>query len=74
MKEIYMLREKTKTENRFNAGSKAREDVDHIIIGMGANPVNCEFDFTEKRAELSKLEKIKYHFLTEKVWKEKSST
>ena len=69
MRELYILREKSNADNRFNAGSKAKEDVDTILTDMGAYPVECEFDFTESRSSSGKLKKILYHIKTMSSWK-----
>ena len=42
MENAYIVREKTSAENRYNAGSKAREDVDAIVTGMGAERAKNE--------------------------------
>lgn len=68
MEGLYILRESSNTENRYNAGSKAREDVDSILVGMGAVPVVCEFDFTDDRAAFGRLKKLIYHFATMRSW------
>ena len=73
MEGLYILREKSNAENRFNAGSKAREDVDSILIEMGALPIECEFEFTDDRSSLGKLKKISYHFKTKIAWKKQLS-
>ena len=68
MDKLYILREKTNAENRFNAGSKAREDVDSILIDMGAHPMVCEFDFTDNRSNSNKIRKLLYHHKTMSAW------
>ena len=74
MEKLYILREKSESENRYNAGSKAREDVDSILIGMGAQPVVCEFSFSDVRSSYGKVKKLLYHFKTEKIWKNQLSS
>ncbi len=69
MENAYIVREKTSAENRYNAGSKAREDVDAIVTGMGAEPINCIFDFTDNRTSSNRIQKLLYHFKTASAWK-----
>lgn len=70
MGSFYIVREKTSAENRYNAGSKAREDVDAIVTGMGAEPIDCIFDFTDNRTSSNRIQKLLYHFKTASAWKQ----
>lgn len=69
MGEFFFIKETVKSENRFNAGSKARQDADRILLSMGGHPVEVDISFMEDRTASGRSKKIYYHYIAYKAWK-----
>lgn len=65
---IYYAVEKVIEASRFNAGSKARDDVNDILLDSGAIPVNISYDAEENREGKTILDKLVYHRRTASIW------
>lgn len=65
----YIIREKTENKFLYNAGSKAREDIDAILLREGAEVIDFIVPFTEKRAAASSLKSLYYHYAVAQEWK-----
>lgn len=63
----YVIRERQRAESDYNAGSKARSDVDQILCAMGFSelPVDLELD----TAKMSALKKAQRHCTRYSNWK-----
>ncbi len=65
----YYISEYDEGKNKFNAGSKARNDVDRIFAETGAQALTVEAPCEEKREQAGMIRGLYYHFAAEKAWR-----
>ena len=65
----YIVREKLNEENKYNAGSKARQDVEKILTDEGSRPLDLYFEDEKDRKNQSSYTKIIQHIEMQRKWK-----
>lgn len=67
---IYFAVEKAIEASKFNAGSKARDDINDILLDCGDIPVNISYNAEEDRDGKNILDKLHYHRRTASNWEQ----
>lgn len=66
----YIIHESIDSKFKFNAGSKARDDIEDILKLSGFSVFNFSIPYAEKREKADFLKSFYYHYKVANLWKE----
>ncbi len=65
---IYIVEEFDEEKFRYNAGSKARDDVEQILKSLGAEELKVTVSHNEDRKQAGKIKSLYYHYSIAGDW------